>query len=184
MTGPLVRIGHGIGRAALFAAFAALLGVFSHWPPYSAFGPDEALLTLSLVHAGQRKGPCRQRSAAEIAALAANMRRAEACPRERLPLQVTMTLDGVPLVVATAPPSGLSRDGMSTLYRRLPIGAGRHRLATCLRDSARPMGCDWAREAEIVTHPGERFVVDFRSEEGGFLYTGLPPLVSTGGQRP
>ena len=101
-------------QALLYAAFVAVIGYFSTSPAYEHLAPHEALLKLSLTHAGARKEACRQRSAEELAKLAPNMRAQSVCPRERVPVTVEVTLDDVPLFRVVAPPSGFSKDGAST----------------------------------------------------------------------
>ena len=56
-------------QALLYAAFVAVIGYFSTSPPYEHLSPDEAVLKLSLTHAGARKEACHQRSAEELARL-------------------------------------------------------------------------------------------------------------------
>ena len=47
---------------------------------------------------------------------------------------VVQALDGKPLFRIVAPPSGLAKDGASTVYRRVPVIAGRHRISARLAD--------------------------------------------------
>jgi hypothetical protein len=156
-------------QAAAYLLFAALLGYLSVAPAYVHLDPDKALIKLSLSHAAKPKGECRRLSAEEIAALPPNMRRPLDCPRERLPVLVELVLNGQVLVRQSLPPSGLSRDGTSTIYRRLPVIAGGHHLIVRLRDSARTEGFDYEAEADIELAPGQNFVVDFHADTGGFI---------------
>src|SRR6185437_5998397 len=81
-------------QAVLYAAFVAVVGYFSNAPAYEHLPPNDALLRLSLSHAGARKEACHQRSAEELAKLAPNMRAQSVCPRERAPVVVDVELDG------------------------------------------------------------------------------------------
>ena len=156
-----------LGQALLYALFAVLIGVFSRWPPYHHLGADQALIKLSFVHHGARVSECRTQSAAELAKLPPNMRAPMQCPRERVPVIVELDLDGKPAYRQVAVPSGLSRDGASTVYHRVQVSAGEHRIAVRIKDSAGPGGFDHTREASVTVRPGHVLVIDFDAEKGG-----------------
>ena len=166
MTKPLPLL----GQAVAYILFAAFLGVFSVAPSYTYLEPNLAVITLSLSHAGDRIGPCRRLTQEEIAALPANMRRSEECPRARLPLLVELELDGEIATRRLVPPAGLHRDNASAIYQRIQVPAGKHRIVARLRDSARSEGFDYQREIEVELAPGQNFVIDFRAESGGFIF--------------
>lgn len=166
------KIAAYLGQFVVYAAIAATFGYFANGPAYSPFPEDKAQIVLSFSHGASPKGGCRKLTAEEIAALPANMRRPEICPRERLPVDVELQLNGNLLFAASLPPSGLSGDGRSQVYRRFEVEPGSHRLLARLRDSEREEGFDYRREAVIDLSPGENLVVDFRSELGGFLFAG------------
>jgi hypothetical protein len=156
-------------QALLYAAFVAVIGYFSTSPAYEHLAPGEALLKLSLTHAGARKEACRQRSAEELAKLAPNMRAQSVCPRERVPVTVEVTLDDAPLFRVVAPPSGFSKDGASTIYRRVPVSAGSHRIGARLADN--PAGeFTFAHAATVDLAPGGVVVIDFDPAQGGFVF--------------
>jgi len=156
-------------QLALYVPLMALIGYFSSAPTFSPVGANEALLRLSFLHAAQRKQPCRERSAEELARLAPNMRAALDCPRERAPLFVELELDGKVVLRREVPPAGFKRDGNATVYHRLPVPSGRHRIAVRLRD--RPgEGFDFAREETIELAPGRVLLIDFVAARGGFLF--------------
>lgn len=165
MPGP-VRL---IGQIMLYGLFAAIIGILSNAPSHTHFPPDKALIKLSFSHPAKRKGECRRLTGEEIARLAPNMRQPLDCPRERLPVVVELVLDGALLHRESLPPTGLWNDGASSIYRRFPVAAGRHRLLVRLRDSARATGYDYQRSADIDLAPGRNFVIDFRAEAGGFV---------------
>ncbi|HEX6137088.1 MAG TPA: hypothetical protein VF059_05490 [Casimicrobiaceae bacterium] len=156
-------------QALLYAAFVAFIGYLSTSPAYVHLPPGEALLKVSLTHAGQRKEACRERSAEELAKLAPNMRAQTVCPRERVPVTVEVTLDGAPLFRVVAPPSGLAKDGASTIYRRVPVAAGVHRIGARLADG--PSGAfTFTRDATIDLAAGRVVVIDFDPAQGGFVF--------------
>ncbi len=159
-----------LGQAVAYILFAAFLGVFSVAPSYTYLEADRAVIKLSFSHAGDRVSPCRRLTQEEIAALPANMRRSEDCPRARLPLLVELELDGEIATHRLLPPVGLQRDGASSVYQRFQVAAGKHRIVARLRDSARSEGFDYEGEAEVEIVPGQNFVIDFRAESGGFIF--------------
>lgn len=156
-----------LGQALLYGLFALAIGVFSHWPAYRHLAPDAALIKLSLVHAGRPVGDCRSQTPEELAKLPPNMRAPTRCPRERSPVTVELDIDGVPAARATAQPSGLSRDGASALYRRLPVTAGERLIQVRLRDDVRSPGFAYTLERRVTLAPAQVLVIDFQAEKGG-----------------
>jgi hypothetical protein len=153
----------------LYVPLMVLIGYFSSAPKFSPIGEQEALVRLSFIHAAERKAPCRQRSAEELAKLAPNMRAALDCPRERSPVVVELELDGHVVLKREVPPAGLQRDGNATVYHRLPVPAGRHKIAVRLRD--RPgEGFNFQREETVELAPGRVLLIDFTAAKGGFLF--------------
>lgn len=155
-------------QAVLYGAFAATLGWFSTSPAFEPLPPGHALIRVSLNHAGQRKEACRTRTPEELAKLAPNMRAAEDCPRERAPVLVKVELDGRSVADIVAIPSGLSRDGASVAYRRIPVPAGTHRIRVALADDAAGT-FDRVREEEMRLDPGRVLVIDFEPGKGGIV---------------
>ena len=160
------------GQVLVYGLTALCLGIFATWPSYRSFPDDKSSLVISFAHSGQRVGECRKLTPEEIAEVAANMRRAEVCPRERRPILVEMRLSEQLLYSEAVAPTGFASGGASQVYRRFAVVPGRHRLSVALRDSDRETGFDYVREAEIDLAPGQSFVVDFRSEMGGFYFPG------------
>ncbi|MBE0615703.1 MAG: hypothetical protein IH604_18705 [Burkholderiales bacterium] len=156
-----------IGQALLYGLFALIIGYFSNSPPYRHLPADQALIKLSFSHEGKLVSACRQRSAEELAKLAPNMRAPMDCPRGRSPVTVEIDLDGTPVYRHVAKPSGLSKDGASTVYHRIPVQSGEHRLAIRLNDDARNAGFNYRREETVSLKPGKVLVIDFNQEAGG-----------------
>lgn len=151
------------GQVLLYAAFAATLATFSHWPRYQHLAPDRALIKLSFTHQGQLLGKCEALSPEELARLPPNMRAPTRCPRERAPVTVEVDIDGVIAHRQTARPSGLSRDGAAAVYQRLEVAAGRHRIAVRLKDDANTAGFNYSAEEVVTLQPAEILVIDFDS---------------------
>lgn len=156
-----------IGQALLYGLFALIIGYFSSSPLYRHLPADQALIKLSFSHEGKLVSACRQRSAEELAKLAPNMRAPMDCPRGRSPVGVEIDLDGTPVYRHLAQPSGLSKDGASTVYHRIPVRSGEHRLAIRLNDDARAAGFNYQREETVNLKPGKVLVIDFNREAGG-----------------
>lgn len=155
------------GQVVLYGLFALFIGVFSHWPIYRHLPPDTALVKLSLVHAGKPVGDCRVLTAEELARLPPNMRAATNCPRERSPVTVELDIDGRTVARAVAQPSGLSRDGASAIYQRLPVPAGERLIQVRLRDDVRRQGYTHTLERRVTLAPAQVLVIDFDAEKGG-----------------
>lgn len=153
-----------------YGAFAAALGYFSTSPSYRLRGDNEAIVKLSFSHSAQLVKPCRERSDAELAKLAPNMRTRMDCSRERAVVSVELDMDGKGLYRISTPPTGLHKDGAATVYRRLEIPAGRHHFHARLADG--PDGAfTHVHDATIDLAPGQVVIVDFLSGSGGFVFT-------------
>lgn len=157
------------GQIALYALFAAAIGLFSSWPPIHPLPENAALLRLSFSHPGKIKGECRDRTPEELAKLPPQRRVASECPRERSPVVARVELDGTELVYETFAPAGLARDGASTGYRRVAIPAGEHRIRAQFNDDVRVTGFNYEREAVINAVPGQVVLIDLVPARGGVV---------------
>jgi hypothetical protein len=156
-------------QIALYVAFGAAIGYFSSYPVFRVLPPDQALVRLSFSHGAQPVAPCHDRTAEELAKLAPNMRVKTVCPRERSPVKVEIEMDGKPVYEITARPAGLKRDGAATVYRRLPVVAGKHAFRARLADG--PEGkFTYVAEATIDLAPGKVLLIDFNAGKGGFQF--------------
>lgn len=174
-----------VSQAVLYGAFVAVIGYFSTSPGYSHLAPGRAVVRLSLNHAGERKEACHARSPEELAKLAPNMRAPTVCPRERVPVRVAVMIDGNPLFDATAQPSGLAKDGASSIYRQASVAAGRHRVRAELADA--PGGrTTHDAEVDVDLAPGYVLLIDFSASAGGFVFRseGLLPKHADAGAAP
>ncbi len=159
--------GRWIGQFALYGAFALTVGVFSQWPLYHPMGAGQAQIKVSISRVGKPVGECRQRTAEELAKMPPNMRAPMDCPRERSPLSIDVELDGSSVLSRVVPPTGLSKDGASSIYERLIVPAGEHRLRVRLNDDVRPGAETHEREATVKLAAGQVLVIDFDAEKGG-----------------
>lgn len=163
------RVFGWMGQALLYGCFAAAIGVFSRWPAYHPLPAGMAQIKVSFMHHGARLADCRPHTAEELARLAPNMRGAMKCERERSPVHIEVDLDGQTVLSHAAAPSGLSRDGASTLYRRLDVPAGERRIAVRFNDSQSVQGYTHQREAVVSLAPAQVLVIDFNADRGGIV---------------
>lgn len=162
----MIKPQHLAGQLVAYTAFAVMIAYFASSPPYRHHAPDNALIRLSLTHAGQRVGDCKDRSAEELAKLPPNMRTKQSCGRERNQVTLEMDIDGKTVYSQTAKPAGLSGDGRSRFYDSREIAAGRHLIRARMRDGGNPAGWDYDAQAEVELAPRQVFVVDFDEENG------------------
>lgn len=156
-------------QAAFYLPLMALIGYFSSAPVFVHLPADQVLVRLSIAHAAERRHACRERTAEELAKLPPNMRAARDCPRERSPVLVELEIDGVTKFRADVPPAGVQRDGLATLYHRLFIPAGTHRIVVRMRD--RPEGAfNHVREETLALAGGEALLIDFNAARGGLEF--------------
>ena len=164
------RVFRAMAQITLYSVFGLVVATFAVAPSYERVTPDSAVVKLSFSHAGERREPCRTLSPEELAALAANMRSGVDCPRERVPVVVELEIDGERVHHASLQPSGLASDGPSSIYERFDVPAGPHRIRVRLRDSRRESGFDHEGTTDVHLSPRQSFVIDFRSELGGFQF--------------
>ena len=153
-----------------YGLFALVVGWFSIWPRFQLLQPEQAMISLTFSHAGQRVHECRALSQEELEKLPPNMRNPFDCPRGRQSVQVQFKVDWDVLYEATLPPSGIWKDGESTVYRRLPVAAGARQLFIGMRDSARSEGFDYELAAEIVLEENQHLLVEFDAERQAFVF--------------
>jgi hypothetical protein len=156
-----------VAQLLLYLPLMALIGYFSTAPRFAVIAADQALVRVSLIHAAERKQECRQRTPEELAKLPPNMRAALDCPRERAPLLVELEIDGAVVFSRSVLPAGFKRDGAASLYHRLPLAAGRHRVVARLRDRA-DGPFNYVREETLELAPGGMLLIDFVAAKGGF----------------
>lgn len=159
-------IGQFVVTLALFASVAA----FANWPPYRQIPHGSSVIILSFVHGADRRTECRRLTSDEIAKLAPNMRRLQDCPRARIPLHVELDVGGRTIFQAKLPPTGIAGDGPSRVYQRFVLPVGEYDIAIRMRDTSRTDGFDHERNGHVTLVPDQMFVIDFRSDSGGFVF--------------
>ena len=158
------------GQGLLYGLFALAIGVFSQWPVYHHLAPDEAVVKVSFTRVGKPVGDCRPLTAEELAKLPPNMRAPLKCPRERSPVTVQVDIDGRRVLDRSAPPTGLSRDGVSAVYERVLVPAGERRIAVALSDDVRARDAAYRHEQTVKLTPGQVLVIDFDAAKGGITF--------------
>lgn len=157
-----------LAQALLYGAFAICVGYFSVAPTYDYADPGIATIKLSLSHAANRVEECVKLTPQQINERASKGLPLNECGRERLPVTVELEIDGARALLVTAAPSGLWNDGPASVYERLDVAPGTHRVTVRLRDSARQQGWDYERTESVTLSPGRYFTISFRAETGGF----------------
>lgn len=157
------------GQALLYSGFAIAIGVFSRWPVYHPLEPGMAQIKISFMHQGQRLADCHTYTAEELAKLPPNMRKATVCERERSPVSISVDIDGRQVLDHVSPPSGISRDGSSTLYKRIDIPAGEHQISVRFNDDQKVDGYTHQLDETITLQPSQVMVVDFNQSKGGIV---------------
>lgn len=157
------------GQALLYGGFAVAIGVFSRWPVYHPLPPDMAQIKVSFIHHGVRLADCRPYTEEEKAKMAKNMRKAMKCERERSPVHIEVDIDGKTVLNHTAPPTGLSRDGTSTVYQRFDLPTGEHRIAVRFSDNKAQEGFTAQREETVNLQNAQVLVIDYNADKGGIV---------------
>ncbi len=98
-----------------------------------------------------------------------NMRKAEKCERERSPVSIEVDIDGKTVLAHTSPPSGLSRDGASTLYQRLNVSAGQHQIAVRFKDNQKSEQFTSQIDETVTLKPAQVLVIDYSTDKGGIV---------------
>ena len=158
------------GQFVVIAALFAAVATFADWPAYRQFPEGSAIVILTFVHGADRKAECRRLTPQEIAKLPPNMRRVQECPRGRRPIYIELDLGGRTAFRQSLLPTGIAGDGPSRVYQRFVVPAGQYDVAVRMRDTPRAAGFDHAREGAVTLVPDQTFVIDFRSERGGFVF--------------
>ena len=158
-----------IGQFVFYAAFAAVVGLLSVWPSYQILGSQEALVSVTFSHAGERIGECRTRTQEELNKLAPNMRKPSECPRERHPIYIALRSDERLIFEQTLKPSGLWSDGKSNVYRRTKVDAGEYRIFVGMNDSGANDRFDYELSRQLTIEPGQNVVIRFDDLHGTFV---------------
>lgn len=152
------------------ATFAALLGIVSQHPSYTYVAPDRAVIKLSIDHYSHLIGKCRALTPAQLAALPSYQRLPVVCPRQRYPVKVALNIDGRVVYEQTRVPAGIHHDGLSYLYARLVVPAGRHGLKVSMWDNGGHGAPAYQKTSMLTLHPAQVFVIEFSARRNGFVF--------------
>lgn len=157
------------GQLVCYALFIAVIGYFSNSPTYPYLDENQAIIKLSLRHAGKLLGQCRDRSTQELAQLPANMPPIQVCPRERSALLLELSINGETVYNRQLPPKGLHKDGLSSTYFRLPVTAGNIDLQVRMKDHFDQAGYPYQLSTNLKLKPAQVVVIDFDEQAGEFF---------------
>ncbi len=121
-----------------------------------------------MSHLGGRE--CRKRTPEELENMPRNMRAPLDCPRHRSDIKLEVDLDGQPLFSTIMQPTGLSKDGVSTVYKRFQLKAGSYRLSVRMNDNLINPGYNHVKEEQITLKPAQVLVIDFNPDKGGLFF--------------
>lgn len=157
-----------VAQGALYGLFLFVIGLFSASPTYTYLGGGEAQIKLNLSHPGQRVEACVQRTKAELAKLAPNMRAQMKCSRERSVVRLELDMDGQQIFAGEAIPTGLRRDGASSFYEKFFVVAGEHTFTVRMNDgdSSKDFTHEFSRTVNLK--PTQNLIVGFHEHEHTF----------------
>ena len=151
-----------LGQGLFYALFFLPIVYLTHQPQHQHLPEGMAELKIAVRHAGATIGECTDVQAGVYTPLPGNKQRQQICPRERSPLQLELLMDGKPLYLATASPSGLHDDGVASIYRRFTVPAGRHKLQLRMNDDVAVEGYPWVLEQDVELQPAQVMVASFK----------------------
>ena len=127
-----------------------------------------SLIKLSISHLGDRE--CRKRTPEELQKLPPNMRAPMDCPRERSDINLEVDIDGQPAFRTVMHPTGLYKDGVSTVYKRFELKAGSHQVVVRMNDNLVKPGFNFVKEEQVTLKPAQVMVIDFNPDKGGLFF--------------
>ena len=159
-----------IRQFAAYAVFFVFVLTLSAAPELRLLADGEAVVSLSFSHAAKRIGECKRLSQEELQALPPNMRTPDECPRERHTLHFEFFVDDELAYATTLSPSGLWKDGKTTIYQRLRIPSGSHLMRIRMKDSGREEGFDFDDSARVDLAAEQNLVVFFDAANQRFQF--------------
>ncbi len=169
-SGSVFRYG---AQGLFYVVFVVVVGYFATAPSHTYVALDQARVTMTFAHYGEREGECRTLTEEEKAELPPNMRVEEDCPRGRVPITVELWLDDELYFSDRISPTGLHGDGRAYVYEAFRVPAGEHRLVMKLRDRPDTDEFNYVKEADITIGGGQSLVIDFSPQAGGFVLRNL-----------
>ena len=85
-------------------------------------------------------------------------------------IRLEVDLDGTPVFQTLMHPTGLYKDGVSTVYKRFEVNAGSHLLTVRMDEDLNRPGFDFVKEERITLAPAQVLVVDFNPDRGGLFF--------------
>ena len=158
------------GQAVVFALAAGVTGYFAANPVYRQTPEGMAQIKLGFTHGGTRQVECRRLTSQEIAKLPPRERRPNTCARQRIAMQVELSIDGEVIYAERLEPGGLWGDGPARTYQKFLVDAGPHRITARLRDSKREEGFDYEGTRTVTLAPEQSLAIDFKADAGGFQF--------------
>jgi ferredoxin/coenzyme F420-reducing hydrogenase delta subunit len=151
--------------AALSILFSGLVFVLSDLPYRTAHRPEPELV-VSLHHAGAVMEP-RKLSKEELDKRLPHMRAQANFGRERAPVRLRVSVDEKVLFDQVFAPKGLSRDGASVGFVRLPVAPGTRGVRVEIADTADPVIWTrvWTEDVDFENHHARALLFDTK---GGF----------------
>lgn len=159
-----------LGQLVCYGLLIAFVGYFSNLPTYENLEPGMASVKLSLRHTGQLLGECVKRTQEELNQLPANMRVANACPRERSPLLLEFFINDEAVLSEELEARGLHSDGMAATYHRFRVPAGTVNLRVQMKDHIEQKTFPYTAEKQVILAPAQSMVVDFDSNDLRFIF--------------
>lgn len=156
-------------QGVLYAGFMLLVAYLTVSPAHTYLPEGHAKVTLSFAHTSDRKGECRELTEEEREDLPPTRRRAEDCPRERVPVDVRVLANGKVLYDARVPPSGLRGGGRVYVYETFILPAGDHELTLKLRDQYQAEDYNVVQHRTLDLQAHQSVVIDYSRRRGGFL---------------
>ena len=92
------------------------------------------------------------------------------CPRERSDINLEVDIDGQPAFRTVMHPTGLYKDGVSTVYKRFEVKAGALQVAVRMNDNLVKPGFNFVKEEQVTLKPGQVMVIDFNPDKGGLFF--------------
>jgi hypothetical protein len=157
-------------QAFSYAALCVFIAMFTANPELRLLEDDEAIVSITFSHAGQRVSECVRLSQEELLKLPPNMRKPDSCPRERHPSYVELLIDDDLVYDIVAQPTGLSSDVKSTVYQRVTVKAGQYTLTARMTDSGNTGTFDYENSADVSIRPGQNLVVHFDESLQQFVF--------------
>ena len=159
-----------LGQVLAYGLLIGFVGFFSSAPVYQHLDEGQSTIKLSIRHAGQLLGECRERTPEEMAGMPPNMRIASVCPRERSPVLLELDLDGQLVYSQVLAAAGIHRDGRASVYRRLTVPAGETRVSVRLKDHIEADKFHYQSSHTVNLQPAQILVIDFDEQAGEFEF--------------